>query len=252
MTGRNASSKILNVFKTKSAKGEETRQRILDTALGLFRTRGFDATTMRDVAAEAGQSLGAAYHYFSSKEAIVLAYYDSVQDEHARRVRAPLTAERGLRERLTAVFLSKLDILALDRPLMGALLRYTGDPRHPLSFLGPGTRELQLRSMALFREAIGRERFPDDIRTVLPTLLWAMHMGLLLYFLYDDSPRQRRTRALTEASVALLVRALAVARLPVLRPIRRSVSQMLDEAGLLANEAQIARAATYDPQEVLR
>ena len=240
------------MFKTKTAKGEETRQRIFETALGLFRTRGFDATTMRDVAAEAGQSLGAAYHYFPSKDAIVLAYYDSVQDEHARRVSDTLAAGGGLRETLTKVFQSKLDILALDRPLMGALLRYTGDPRHPLSFLGPGTRDLQLRSMALFRDAIGRERLPDDIRAVLPTLLWAMHMGLLLYFLYDDSPRQRRTRALTDAAVGLFVRALAVARLPGLRPIRRSVLQLLDEAGLLTDEAQISRAVNRDLQEVLR
>jgi AcrR family transcriptional regulator len=242
----------LNVFKTKSAKGEETRQRILGTALGLFRTRGFDATTMRDVAAEAGQSLGAAYHYFPSKEAIVLAYYDSVQDEHARRVTDTLAEEGELRERLTAVFRSKLDILERDRPLMGALLRYTGEPRHPLSFLGAGTRELQLRSMALFHDAIAPERLPDDIRALLPTLLWAMHMGILLYFLYDDSPRQRRTRALTEAAIALFVRALSVARLPVLRPIRRSVSQLLDEAGLLVDEAEVLRAAANHPQEILR
>lgn len=240
------------MFKTKSAKGEGTRRRILETALGLFRTRGFDATTMRDVAVEAGQALGAAYHYFPSKEAIVLAYYDSVQDEHARRVAETLVAGGALRERLTAVFLSKLDILEWDRPLMGALLRYTGDPRHPLSFLGSGTRELQLRSTALFRDAIARERLPDDIRALLPTLLWAMHMGILLYFLYDDSPRQRRTRALTEAAVALVVRALSVARLPVLRPIRRSVSQLLDEAGLLADEAQILQAVATHSQEVPR
>ena len=240
------------MFKTKTTKGEETRQRILDAALGLFRSRGFDATTMREVAAEAGQSLGAAYHYFPSKEAIVLAYYDGVQDEHARRVSETIAAGSGLRETLLAVFQSKLDILALDRPLMGALLRYTGDPSHPLSFLGAGTRDLQLRSMALFRDAIARERLPEDIRAVLPALLWAMHMGLLLYFLYDNSPRQHRTRALTKAAVGLFVRALAIARLPVLRPIRRSVSQLLDEAGLLPDEAHISRAANSHLQEIPR
>lgn len=243
---------MLNVFKTKTTKGEETRQRIFDTALALFRNRGFDATTMRDVAAEAAQSLGAAYHYFPSKEAIVLAYYDSVQDEHARRVGETLATARGLRETLQAVFQSKLDILASDRPLMGALLRYTGDPRHPLSFLGRGTRELQLRSMSLFRDAIARERLPEDIRAVLPTVLWAIHMGLLLYFLYDDSPRQRRTRALTESAVGLFVRALAVARLPLLRPLRRQVSEVLEQAGLLATEAEISRAANSLSEELVR
>lgn len=230
------------MFKTKTVKGEETRNRIFDAALRLFREQGFEETTMRDVAATSGQSLGAAYHYFPSKEAIVRAYYDGVQDEHARRVRETLQQQSGLRETLAGAFHAKLDILADDRPLMGALLRYTGDPTHPLSFLGKGARDLQLRSMALFRDAVARERLPTDIQYVLPTLLWAMHMGLLLYFLYDDSPRQRRTRALTDGAIELFLRALSVARLPVLRPIRRSVSQLLDEAGLLASEERISRA----------
>ena len=68
------------MFKTKTPKGADTQARIFDAALALFRTRGFEATTMRDVAEAAELSLGAAYHYFSSKEAIVLAYYTRVQD----------------------------------------------------------------------------------------------------------------------------------------------------------------------------
>ena len=69
----------------KSSKGEETRARILDAALQLFRENGFDRTGMRDVAERAGMSLGAAYHYFGSKDAIVFAYYEDVQREHERR-----------------------------------------------------------------------------------------------------------------------------------------------------------------------
>ena len=53
------------------ATSEETRRLILDTALRLFRERGLDETTMRDIAAGAGLSLGAAYYYFRNKEAIV-------------------------------------------------------------------------------------------------------------------------------------------------------------------------------------
>jgi AcrR family transcriptional regulator len=224
---------MLNVFKTTTPKGAGTRDRIFAAALRLFREHGFDATTMRDVAAAAGQSLGAAYHYFPGKEAIVLAYYARVHDEHARRVAEAIGGGTRLRERLAVVFHAKLDILAGDRPLMGALLRYTGDPSHPLSFLGAGTRDLQLRSMALFRDALAPERLPDDVRTLAPVLLWATQMGLLLYFLYDDSPRQRRTRALTDGAIDLFVRALALGRLPVVAPFRRSIARLLDQAGLL-------------------
>ena len=55
----------------QTAKAEETRNRILDAALRLFRERGFAQTTMRDVATEAGVATGAAYYYFRSKEELV-------------------------------------------------------------------------------------------------------------------------------------------------------------------------------------
>src|SRR5262245_57701400 len=63
-------------------KSEKTREKILDTALTLFRKQGFDGTTMRDVAKQAGVALGAAYYYFPSKEALVMAYYERIQDDH--------------------------------------------------------------------------------------------------------------------------------------------------------------------------
>src|SRR5688572_16399152 len=109
------------MFKTVTAKGEDTRERIYSAALSLFREHGFDATTMRDVAAAAGMSLGAAYHYFPSKDAIVLAYYERVSQEHAQRAAAELPEHPRLADRLTIAFNSKLAILRDDRPVMGAL-----------------------------------------------------------------------------------------------------------------------------------
>ena len=44
-------------------KAKVTGTKILDAALDLFRTKGFDNTTMRDVAATAGVANGAAYYY---------------------------------------------------------------------------------------------------------------------------------------------------------------------------------------------
>jgi AcrR family transcriptional regulator len=57
-------------------KAEATSARILDVALDLFRRQGFEQTTMRGIAAEAGVSLGSAYYYFESKEDLVMAFYE--------------------------------------------------------------------------------------------------------------------------------------------------------------------------------
>jgi AcrR family transcriptional regulator len=233
------------MFKTVTAKGEDTRDRIYNAALALFRERGFDATTMRDVAAAAGMSLGAAYHYFPSKDAIVLAYYDRISREHARRVAVEATSHKSLAARLGVAFRSKLEILHDDRPLMGALLRFAGDPKHPLSFFGPATRQHRLESMAAFSVAVGEERLPDDLARLAPVALWALHVGLLLFFLHDSSAGARRTAALTTGAIDLIVVAFKLARLPLLRSLRRRVVTLLDDAKLLPelHDIELARVS---------
>ena len=231
---------MLNMFNsTKTPKGEETRRRVHEAALALFREKGFDATTMRDVAAAAGMSLGAAYHYFPSKEAIVMAYYAALQEEHARLVNEAVVDHPGTRERLSAALHSKLRIVRDDRKVLGALLRFTGDPHHPLSFLGPATRPIQLRSIATFAEPLRGAGLPADFAPVAALLLWAMHMGLLLYLLYDESPEQARTHRLADGGIALFLSAMKLVRLPLLKPLRTRMTAVLRDAGLLPDAAEI-------------
>jgi AcrR family transcriptional regulator len=213
----------------------ETRSRILSTALANFRQAGLDSATMRQIAKDAGVALGAAYYYFPSKEAIVQAFYDTVQEGHHQRVSTALSesiADAALEARLGIAFHTKLDMLQPDRKLLGALFRYTGEPDHPLSALGQGTRTNRERSISVFALAIGDEKLPEDIRALLPTALWALHMGILLYFIYDTSPNQERTRKLVDSVLSLVVRLLALVKFPLLKPFRGSLFALLRDAGL--------------------
>jgi AcrR family transcriptional regulator len=65
-----------------TAKAERTRAAILESALTLFRERGFDATTMREVARRAGVSSSNAYYYFASKDHLVQGFYAESHLEH--------------------------------------------------------------------------------------------------------------------------------------------------------------------------
>jgi len=105
------------------ADSEETRRHILETALELFRECGFEDTTIRDIAGRAKLSLGAAYYYFHSKEALVGAYYDYVQQEHLARARAAFGRGGSLKDRLRAALHTKIDIMQDDRRLLRALFR---------------------------------------------------------------------------------------------------------------------------------
>jgi AcrR family transcriptional regulator len=223
------------MFNQEIARGKspETRANILNQAIRLFRAKGFDATTMRDVADAADLAIGAAYYYFPSKEAIVQGYYEEVQGLHASRVAAALGERKlSLEERLRSAFHGKFEVLAHDRKLLGALFRYSAEPEHPLSVFGPGSGLIRKASMDVFAQAIGDEKLPADIREMLPAALWAVHMGILLYFIYDQSPEQVRTRKLIDGMTRLIVRVLGVAKMAVMKPLRGSLISLLRETEL--------------------
>ena len=233
----------LNMFNkiNRRSSSQATHSLILTTALDIFRRRGLDSATMRDIAQSADVALGATYYYFPSKEAIVQAYYDQVQAEHLARVTAALlSAKKDLLTRLQIAFHCKLDILQGDRKLLGTLFRYAGEPEHALSVFGPGTSVNRAQSISVFTLAVGDERLPDDIRAILPSALWALHLVVLLYYVYDDSPQQERTRKLIDGVLQLLVRFLSLIKSPLLKPFRGSLFALLGDAGLFSEPSSPA------------
>jgi len=222
----------------KTPAKQDTREHILHTALALFREKGFEASTMRDIAAASDMSLGAAYYYFPSKESIVLAFYEQVQKEHRVRVQQALPTCEDFRQRLEVLFQTKLDIIKDDRNLIGALLRFMGEPGHPLSVLGRQTWNIREDSRELIVEAIADHDIPGDLRDLVVVCLWGLQMSSILCALYDYSPDLARTRRLSTGVLDIFVQLLGMASIsalqPVFTPIRARLLSLLRDAGLLA------------------
>lgn len=216
-----------------TAKGEQTRTAILETALELFRDRGFDCTTMQDIADAAGIAKSAAYYYFPSKEAIVTAYYEAIQAEQERLCGQVFAQTSDLRHRLEVALMTKFDLAQNDRKLLGIIFRYAGEPAHPLSCLGEATAEVRHRAMRSFSDALSTERLPKDLEQLLPLALWSLQMGLLVLFLYDSTKGQQRTRKLAAGALNLTHKLLTLAKLPILKPVRTSILALLSESDLL-------------------
>lgn len=216
-----------------TGKGEQTQRQIFESALELFREKGFDSTTMQEIASHAEVVKSAAYYYFPSKEAIIQAYYEVLQAEQERVCAEAFASGMRLRARLGVAMHAKFDLVRNDRKLLGVVFRYTGEPNHPLSCLGRGTAEIRLRSTEIFKDAIVTEKLPKDLQELLPVALWALQMGLLVMFLYDSSQDQARTRRMADGALDLTVKLLSLAKLPVLKPLRTKILTLLREAELL-------------------
>jgi AcrR family transcriptional regulator len=210
-------------------KSDETRQRILEAALDLFRENGFDSTTMRDIAKQAGVALGAAYYYFDSKDALVMSFYVRAQDELRPRIESALSRTTSLEDRLRAVIDGTLEYFAPNRRLLRTLSSHI-DPSHALSPFGDNTRDIRDRDLVFFTEVLAgsRVKVTDDLKAHLPRLLWLYQMGLLLFWLYDSSPQQRRTQQLIDKTLAIVVRLIKLSTLPLMRPIRKLVTDLME------------------------
>ena len=210
-------------------KSEETRERILQAALEMFHDRGFDSTTMREIAARAGVATGAAYYYFDSKDAIVLAFYDQARRDMEARLEKALLESRDLRERLRNLIAVKLEYFAPSRKLLGALSGHT-NPQYPLSPFSEQTREIREHDIRFFERALEGSRTPGpkDLKRHLPHLLWMYQMGIILFWINDGSRGQSKTGVLLEKSLDVVTRLIKLSSLPLTGPIRKSVVQLMD------------------------
>jgi AcrR family transcriptional regulator len=216
-------------LKSQPKKSEETRARILEAALAVFRQRGFESATMREIAAQAEVAVGAAYYYFASKEAIVMAFYEQAQREMGPAVETKLAGCTTLETRLQCVIGYKFEYFAPNRSLLGALSAHA-DPLHPLSPFSASTASIRDADLALFEQAVAasKVKLPRRIKPYLPRLLWLYQMGLILFWVYDGSAEQGRTRLLFDKTLQMLLLTLRFANVPLLMPLHRLAADLLD------------------------
>ncbi len=203
-------------------KGEQTREHILDCALELFSERGYHATTMREIASRAGSSLGLAYRYFARKEELVLAFYERCTRDLERR--AGNLAAGPLAKRVEQVMRADLERIAPYRAAFAALFGVALNPESDVAVLGEKIAGVRNRVWEVFLEVVRGATDPPRDRQArdLATILYAVHLLLVLFWLQDRSPGQRATDEMLSVIRDMVARLRPALRIPVVsRPLAR-------------------------------
>lgn len=99
------------------------RGKVLSAAGRLFRERGYERTTVRDIAAAVGIQSGSLFHHFASKEDILKAVMIDVIRFNTERMTAALAAARDPQARLRALIACELESIVGDtREAMAVLV----------------------------------------------------------------------------------------------------------------------------------
>ncbi len=175
------------------SRSDQARQHIYQRAIECFSESGYDAVSMREIAAKANVSVGLIYHYFAGKEDIARCWY-------SEQVEALAAAMAGLPPgQLADRYRQALELnLRRLRPMRGAMLAlFAGAMRsdaavslmdsRPGYRLSSAYRQLVLDSDDALREPAARD---------LGIVLYMFHMLLIVFWLYDRSPRQATTERL--------------------------------------------------------
>ena len=72
-------------------------------------------------------------------------------------------------------------------------------------------------------------KVPATVAPHLPRLLWLYHLGLIFYWLHDESPDQSKTRRLAAVTQGIMIKILKVIRLPLIRSFTQPAIKLLEE-----------------------
>jgi AcrR family transcriptional regulator len=109
----------------------DSRQEILRTAARLFQQRGYDATSMNDVAAALKLSKGGLYHHFQSKDEILFEIMNHAMEITQERVLAPVRGIVGAEERLRALIRLHIEVVLSPRDREITVMLHENHPLPP-------------------------------------------------------------------------------------------------------------------------
>jgi AcrR family transcriptional regulator len=212
-------------------RARQTRAAIVETALALFRERGFEAATMREIASRAGVSTGNAYYYFGSKEELIQEFYAIGHAEHLAASRVWLAGQTELGARLRGTIRALIDVNAPYHAFAATFYKHAAEPSSPLSPFSRASSPTRDASIALYRDVVdgSSARMSSDVRERLPELLWLYSMGVILYWVHDRSPGCARTYHLIDVTAPVVARLVAATRIPLLRSTVRDIAALIDD-----------------------
>jgi TetR/AcrR family transcriptional regulator, repressor of fatR-cypB operon len=158
----------------------DKRTLLLDAALGLFETRGFDGVAVPEIAKAAGVATGTVYVYFHDKEALVNALYHHWKTIYNDMVLAPLPDGLLVRDKFTTYW-QRMTEFATRYPHAARFM----DLHHHGAYLDDESRALSRRyahvAHAFITEARGAGAIRDLDPTLVVALMWGAATGLVKF-----------------------------------------------------------------------
>ena len=200
-------------MKVSKEEKDKTRRQLIEAAVDVITEKGYSKATMRAIAREAGVGDATIYNYFPSKEKLLYGYFE---DGHRNLIKSMREIDDfntfTFQEQLQTYMESGLDRMTADREFVQEAFKLAYSS--PMSSISNSmvARRLFIGAVTdMLTAAIEVGELPEQpFQDFLPALLWDYYLGIVAYWLKDDSPGFVRTSELLDLSLGLIVHVLQV------------------------------------------
>ena len=135
-------------------------EELLETALRLFREKGYRATSMRDIADAMGLRKASLYHYVKSKQDLLVPAYQYTIANHARRLEHIASSAGSAREKLAKAIATHLQAIIDHADMFALYLREVESlPEHLRQAVRAANRAYRVRFEAIVRQGVEAGEF---------------------------------------------------------------------------------------------
>jgi AcrR family transcriptional regulator len=190
-------------------RSEETRTKIMESAIKLFSTNGYNKASVDNICAEAGISKGAFYHHFESKQALFLALLDgwlkNIDNaiEASKELTAPETFTQ-MSEAFPYIFETAGDGLPM---FLEFWLQASRDKKIWEASISP-YRRYHKYFTSLIKKGVDEGSFVEVDPELTSRMIVSTAMGLLLQSLLD--PKGAKWEKVARESTTMLVNSLLI------------------------------------------
>lgn len=187
---------------------QENRNKILTVAKELFITKGFEDTTTRDVAQATGMATGTLFNYFPSKETLAMHIVRKALQQGYEDYKNRKTGEENLSEELYLFIFSGLRKLQPYHSFLGPVFERSLSPfpRKTLCVEGEATKKNQLHAVSRIIHSHG---FDMSENTMISIMYWSVYLGILAFWVNDESPKQQESHAFIDYALHFFVHAIS-------------------------------------------
>jgi AcrR family transcriptional regulator len=184
---------------------EQTKERILAAALELFREKGLEQTTTKEISKKAEIAEGTLFNYFKTKEDLALYFFQKETDALIQWYRAETRLQKApLPEKLFAIIHQQLEYIEPYEDFIGAVFCRSLQPALSLSPLSFDSQELRLKYLRFIREVLAAAEQKGEIPPIGDLGAYGVglfYLGIVTHWLHDGSRGKQKTLALLDRAV---------------------------------------------------